>query len=124
PNPPNLTSNHLAATGPLTDLQAEPIPLSASFAHLPSTPLVNNTVSFTGTAVGGTAPYTYSWNFGDGGSATGLTATHSYTTAGTFTTTLTVTDSPGSPPKSSQTIAITPILSLTASFRFVPTQPL
>jgi len=123
-NLPTLTSNDAAATGLLTDLTAEPIPLSASFAYLPSTPLVNNTVSFTGTAVGGTAPYTYSWNFGDGGSATGLTATHSYTTAGTFTTTLTVTDSTGSSTKSSQTIAITPILSLTASFRFVPTQPL
>ncbi|MFZ5876659.1 MAG: PKD domain-containing protein [Nitrospirota bacterium] len=38
---------------------------------------------------------TYSWNFGDGGTAVGASVTHAYATAGTFSVTITATD-PGS----------------------------
>lgn len=92
-NLPTLSSNDKAATGMLTEFTTIQTPLSASFTYLPSTPRVNGVVSFTASASGGTSPYTYSWNFGDGGTARGLTATHSYLTSGVFTTTLTVTDS-------------------------------
>ena len=37
----------------------------------------------------------YAWTFGDGGSATGVTATHTYAANGTYTVNLTVTDSNG-----------------------------
>ena len=37
----------------------------------------------------------YQWNFGDGGTATGATASHDYTTYGNFTITLTVRDNSG-----------------------------
>lgn len=37
----------------------------------------------------------YDWTFGDGGTASGATPTHAYSTAGTFTVTLTVTDDTG-----------------------------
>ncbi len=37
----------------------------------------------------------YNWSFGDGSSATGATASHAYTSAGTYTATLTVIDSKG-----------------------------
>ena len=37
----------------------------------------------------------YSWNFGDGGSAAGVYASHTYTTTGTYTAILTVTDDAG-----------------------------
>ncbi|WP_116051107.1 PKD domain-containing protein [Amycolatopsis palatopharyngis] len=37
----------------------------------------------------------YAWDFGDGATASGVTTTHTYTSAGTFTATLTVTDDAG-----------------------------
>src|SRR5207249_1280328 len=37
----------------------------------------------------------YAWNFGDGASGNGATMTHSYSAAGTYTATLTVTDNKG-----------------------------
>ena len=38
----------------------------------------------------------YAWRFGDGGTASGVAVTHAYATPGTYTATLTVTDSRGS----------------------------
>ncbi len=38
----------------------------------------------------------YMWDFGDGTTATGVTTTHTYTAAGTFTARLTITDNEGS----------------------------
>ena len=37
----------------------------------------------------------YAWTFGDGGTATGVTTTHTYQAAGTYTAVLTVTDNQG-----------------------------
>ncbi|WP_229688566.1 ThuA domain-containing protein [Micromonospora yangpuensis] len=55
------------------------------------------TVAFTGTATDpdGDTPLTYAWSFGDGGTASTLNASRTYTTPGTYTATLTVTDSRG-----------------------------
>src|SRR5207237_85920 len=51
-------------------------------------------IAFTAAATGGTLPYSYSWNFGDGSATSTLhNPSHTYNTAGTFTATLTVTDS-------------------------------
>jgi PKD repeat protein len=63
----------------------------------PYTGNVNQPISFSGFAQsqnGGTIT-SYTWAFGDGGSATGQTVQHTYTSAGTFTVTLTATDSTG-----------------------------
>ena len=64
----------------------------------------------------------YSWNFGDGMTATGATTSHSYTTAGSYTVTLTVTDNSGSTGMSTATKTITD-RSPTASFTFTPANP-
>jgi PKD repeat protein len=87
-----------------------PPPLTTSFTVLPSSPVVNSPVTFTATTLGGTAPYTVSWNLGDGATATGATATHTYTGAQSFTVTETVKDSssPAKTATSSQTVSAAP----------------
>ncbi|MGC9444151.1 MAG: PKD domain-containing protein [Candidatus Methanospirareceae archaeon] len=60
--------------------------------------LVDDVVQFNGSGSydpDGTVK-TYQWNFGDGVNATGSAVMHSYTDAGTYTVTLTVTDNLGS----------------------------
>jgi len=67
--------------------------LAASCTASPTSGDIPLTVNFTGTAAGGISPYTYSWNFGDGASSTAQNPSHTYTQAGSYTITLTVTDS-------------------------------
>ncbi|HCT77071.1 MAG TPA: PKD domain-containing protein, partial [Micromonosporaceae bacterium] len=66
------------------------------------------TVAFTGTATDaeGNTPLVYAWDFGDGGSANTLNANHTYTVPGTFTATLTVTDSLGASAYATVTIRV------------------
>jgi PKD repeat protein len=71
-------------------------PLLATASGTPTSGLAPLTVNFTGTASGGTPGYTYAWSFGDGSPAvTGLTSpatSYTYNVPGSFTATLTVTD--------------------------------
>jgi len=86
-------------------------PLSASFSYSPSSPLPLLPVQFTANAAGGSQPYGYSWNFGDGWTATGATVSHSYLLPGTYTVTLTVTDANGQTTTASMTVNVSvPIL--------------
>ncbi|MFK7920829.1 MAG: PKD domain-containing protein [Bacteroidia bacterium] len=81
------------------------------------------TASFTASATVGFAPLlvsvdasgssdlegaiaSYSWDFGDGAFATGVNADHTYTNAGNYTLTLTVTDADGLSGQSSQLITV------------------
>jgi PKD repeat protein len=83
-------------------------PLAASASGTPTsgqTPLV---VNFTGTGTGGTPPYSYSWNFGDGTPVvTSQNPSHTYQNAGTFTATLTVTDSASPANTATSTVSVT-----------------
>lgn len=73
----------------------QPNPLKASISATPSSGSVPLTVAFSAVASGGVSPYSYSWNFADGGSSTQAQPTHTYTTPGTYLVQLTVTDSSG-----------------------------
>ena len=71
----------------------------------------------------GHPPYTYYWDFGDGGSATELRPTHTYTEAGDYTYTFTVTDTAGATKNDSGTITIMVVnnVLLFGSFYYIST---
>ncbi len=52
-------------------------------------------ITLTGLAFGGTPPYIYEWNFGDGNMSMEINPTHTYTAAGNYTATFTITDDDG-----------------------------
>jgi len=123
-NLPSLTSNDASAT-PMTEFfgTSTPAMLSASFTQNPSSPQIGQTVSFTGSASGGTSPYSYSWSFGDGSTGTGSSVKHTYSSAGILAVALTVKDN-GSPQQttiSQQSITVSGAPPpLTASFAYSP----
>lgn len=55
--------------------------------------VTNSTVAFTSAVTGGTAPYRYSWDFGDGATSTNVSPSHTYANAGSYAVVLIVTDS-------------------------------
>jgi hypothetical protein len=101
----------LAASCPSTDPSPQ-VNLSpvASFTRTPSSGDSPLEVGFDATA--STDPdgsiVSYQWSFGDGGSASGVTATHIYTatTTRSFTATLTVTDNGGKTGSTSRTVTV------------------
>jgi PKD repeat protein len=70
------------------------MPPSADFTSGPRTGTVPLTVKFTDASKGG--PNAWSWDFGDAGTATQQSPSHTYTKAGTYTVTLTVRNAYGS----------------------------
>jgi PKD repeat protein len=52
-------------------------------------------VNFAGDAMGDSPPFTFGWDFGDGGTSSQTNPTHTYNSQGIFSATLTVTDSQG-----------------------------
>ena len=57
--------------------------------------LINQPVQFKGSARGGYSPHSYHWDFGDTHTSDDQNPTHTYTSAGNYTVTLTVTDNTG-----------------------------
>src|SRR2546422_1214190 len=83
-----------------------PASLAVDFTFTPASPSVGQSVNFTATATGGTVPYTFTWAFGDGSTASGRSVLHSYTAAGSFTAILTTSDSGGQTSTVSKTVDI------------------
>ena len=100
--------------------------LVAAFTFTPATPQAFQTVAFDASTStnGGTSCATlcsYSWDFGDGTSSTGLTTTHQFRTASTFSVTLTVTDPRGASATKANSIAVAAPTPPTPAFTISPT---
>jgi len=81
------------------EVQVIPLPPWARFGIDPPIAAPNYTITFDA-SLSSPEGYndsltSYYWNFGDGGTASGRTVTHSYTSVGNYTVTLNVTDSEG-----------------------------
>jgi PKD repeat protein len=100
--------------------------LQPAFTFTPSAPADHQNVVFdasTSTAPGNNPIVSYSWNFGDGGTGSGRTATHSYNLPGTYAVTLTIADSYNRTASTTQTIDVAGGAAPTASFVFSPAAP-
>ncbi len=87
--------------------EAKPQPI-AGFSASASTVSAGSPVSFNASAStepGGSVS-SYSWNFGDGATGSGITPSHAYSTAGTYTVTLTVTGDSGNTDTTSNTVTV------------------
>src|SRR3989441_6120474 len=88
---------------------------------VPATGTVGTGVSVSATPSGGTSPYMFSWDFGDGTAAvSGATASHTYTAKGSFTVKVTVTDANTVTATNTATITIS-ALALATDFTFPAT---
>lgn len=100
--------------------------LIASFTQTPASPKAFEVTSFDASAStnNGTPCLTlcaYTWNFGDGATASGITTTHAFTTIGNTNVTLTVTDSRGAQATKTVAVAVAAPTPPTLSFDFTPT---
>jgi hypothetical protein len=104
PNPPNAPSTPaVAAPNALTLAVSPPLPALAAATQL----------TFTAQSSGNGV--TYSWDFGDGGAASGPSVTHAYAAAGTFTVKVTATNAGGSAAGS----ALVTVRSLTGAWDYL-----
>ena len=92
-----------------------PAPI-ANFSISSTTGTSPASISFTDTSSG--TPTSWSWNFGDGGTSTQQNPTYVYNTAGTYTVTLTVSNSGGTTSKSMTNVVT---ISAPPTYNFAPT---
>ncbi|MEO5824152.1 MAG: PKD domain-containing protein [Vicinamibacteraceae bacterium] len=96
---------------------------TAGFELSPANPGVNQQVFFDANASAAAPGRTisrYDWNFGDGFSGNGVTESHRFARAGSFTVTLTVTDSAGRTSTASKTVTVGNTVGPTAAFTVSP----
>jgi PKD repeat protein len=122
---------HLTPTSVITPPSSIPV---ASFVVVPASPLANSPAQFDGSkscpgtdgsgncASNGTI-VGYSWNFGDGGTASGQRASHSFAAEGNYPVTLTVTNDLSLQASFTQVVTVGAGAVPTPSFIFSPTQP-
>lgn len=91
--------------------------LLVSISANPSSPSVGQLVNFSATVSGGTAPYTFAWSFGDGGTGGDLAnISHIFTTNGPFGAMVTVTDLGGGQASASDNLSVALNLTILGSW--------
>ncbi len=99
----DLSASRTSTAGPVTP--------PANVAPVAAFTTVSTDLSISADGSGSTDPdgtvASHSWDFGDGSTATGATATHRYAAAGSYTVTLTVTDNSGAVNSVTKTITVT-----------------
>jgi len=119
-----VTDSASGTTKSTQTVQIAPVPpLTTSLTYSPTQPMSGQLVTFTGATTGGISPYSFSWSFGDGATSTSQSPSHTYTSSGSFTVSLTSTDSLGTVASTSQSITVSPPGALTASLVVSPTAP-
>ena len=83
---------------------------TASFTYSPASPKALDSVSFDGTGShsnnSGGYIIDYAWTFGDGGTGSGASPSHTYATSGSYTVKLTVKDDAGLTDTTTQTVTV------------------
>ncbi len=92
-------------TGTFKVLSVPPPPTVVATAN-PTTGSMPLTVSFSAMVSDGLSPFTYSWTFGDGGTGSGSSTSHTYGSPGSYTVQVIVTDSRGRLTSDSVTIDV------------------
>jgi PKD repeat protein len=95
----------------------------ASFVYSPANPLIGETVTFdaSGSKPNGGEIISYSWDFGDSSTGTGIIVNHTYSDYGIYNVTLTVVDSEGL--SDAYTLSIRILIIPTANFTYSPKYP-
>ncbi len=95
---------------------------TASFEYYPANPLVNEDINFNASASSdpdGTIQ-SYSWNLGDGSTASGRTITHRYDGVGKYSVILVVTDNNNNTGMTGEDVTVTTGQAPTARFTYSP----
>jgi len=104
-----------APTPTPTPTPTPPAP-TAAFSGTPTSGQAPLTVQFTDASTG--SPTSWSWTFGDGGTAITQSPSHTYTAAGTYTVSLTATNASGSDPEvKTNYVTVSPTGGITLSVR-------
>ena len=96
---------------------------SVNFTFSPAATGVNDTVFFNASS-STVANASFSWDFGDGSNGSGITPTHQFSRAGTYSVTMTARNDLGQSVSISRSIAVSATTTqLVANFTFSPTDP-
>jgi PKD repeat protein len=116
--------NTAARTVALVLMPSNPSAPNGTISYTPTSPALNENVGFdaSGSTDEGALCYdvcTYAWDFGDGSTASGRTATHSYSASGPRSVTLTTHDAAGAVAVTTRTVTVAaptaPVASITMS---------